>query len=87
MRIKIKGLVQGVGFRYFVYFNAVKLGVNGFVRNTRDGDVEAVFEGEASRVEDLVSICGKGPSAAIVESLDRAYETFSGEFRGFRISR
>ncbi len=51
------GHVQGIYFRAFVKENAEKLGVNGWVRNLANGDVEAVFEGEKNRIEELIEIC------------------------------
>lgn len=83
VRIRAEGRVQGVGFRYFVYRNAKKLGVKGWVKNTSDGAVEAVFEGEASGVENLVSLCRGGPPGASVEDLKVEREDFRGEFKEF----
>ena len=84
--VRITGLVQGVGFRYFVYHNAVNLGVNGRVQNTADGAVEAVFEGEEDTVGRMVSLCGEGPGAARVENTEVEYEAPRGEFSGFRLA-
>ncbi|HDD46355.1 MAG TPA: acylphosphatase, partial [Candidatus Aenigmarchaeota archaeon] len=65
----ISGDVQGVGFRSFVYNNALSLGVKGFVRNLNDGRVEAVFEGEKSKVERMIDLCRKGPLLAWVRDV------------------
>ncbi len=84
-RIRITGSVQGVGFRYFVHHNAVNLGVNGRVRNTSGGAVEAVFEGEEDAVRRLAGLCGEGPRGADVKSTEAEYEEPRGEFKEFRI--
>ena len=67
--IRITGSVQGVGFRGFVQHEAERLGVSGFVRNRRNGDVEALFAGEAVAVAALVSACRSGPARARVAHL------------------
>lgn len=66
VRVRIEGLVQGVGYRAWVERTATGLGLDGWVRNRRDGGVEAVFTGEAADVERMVARCHKGPHAAAV---------------------
>ena len=73
-RVVIQGLVQGVFFRDTVCRAAAAAGVRGWVRNTRDGTVEAVFEGEPTAVERLVTLCHRGPSGARVERVEVAAE-------------
>jgi acylphosphatase len=80
----IRGLVQGVFFRDSVRRKASTLNVSGWVRNTRDGAVEAVFEGEAGAVAQLVAFCHKGPRGAWVEAVDVTDETPEG-LSGFAI--
>ena len=65
----VHGRVQGVGFRAFVEYEAMRRGVGGWVRNRRDGSVEAVFIGEADTVATLIETCRKGPLGARVEVL------------------
>jgi acylphosphatase len=65
----VDGRVQGVGFRAFVEHEALRRGVGGWVRNRRDGSVEAVFEGEAAVVVAMIEACGKGPPGARVDAL------------------
>lgn len=72
--IFISGQVQGVSFRYFVKTNAKKLGVTGWVRNTEDGGVEAVFTGEKEKVEELIALCRKGPMLAEVKQVGFDWE-------------
>ena len=64
---------------------ARQLGVTGWVRNLRDGRVEAMVEGEKSSVEDLLRFCRVGPPGAKVAVVDVSWLEFGGEFRGFRI--
>jgi acylphosphatase len=80
----IRGLVQGVFFRDSVRRKASTLNVSGWVRNTRDGAVEAVFEGEARAVAQLVAFCHEGPRGARVEAVDVTDETPEG-LSGFAI--
>lgn len=59
-RIVFFGLVQGVGFRWFIKKNAKKLDLKGYVKNLNDGSVEVVVQGKSFNIENLVSICIKG---------------------------
>ena len=68
-RIAIRGRVQGVGYRAWVDYEARRLGLQGWVRNRRDGSVEAVFEGEEKIVADMVASCRKGPPSSRVEGV------------------
>jgi len=69
-RVCVEGRVQGVWFRGWVVEQARENGLVGWVRNRRDGTVEAHFEGPAGAVEHLVSACGDGPPAARVNRVD-----------------
>ncbi|MBI1203769.1 MAG: acylphosphatase [Rhodopseudomonas sp.] len=66
-----RGRVQGVGYRAFVEREALKRGLEGWVRNRRDGTVEAVFKGEPDKVEDMIDACQRGPFTAQVEGINR----------------
>jgi acylphosphatase len=68
--VVVSGRVQGVFFRDSVRRRAEAAGVAGWVRNTREGTVEAVFEGDPQAVDELVEFCGHGPSGAEVASVD-----------------
>jgi acylphosphatase len=78
------GMVQGVFFRAEARDRARSLGVGGWVRNAANGSVEAVFEGEAERVESMVDWCSRGPSGARVDDVDVTWAEPQGE-DGFAI--
>jgi len=80
-RLAVRGRVQGVGFRYATVRAALELGVTGWVRNRRDGSVEAVVQGPREAVEALVDWARRGPDAARVESLE--VSEAEGEFVAF----
>lgn len=69
VRLRIEGLVQGVGFRAFVVGVARGEGLDGWVRNRRDGGVEAVLAGPAEAIERVVARCREGPPASRVDML------------------
>jgi acylphosphatase len=68
--VSIRGRVQGVGFRAFVEEEAIQRALEGWVRNRRDGSVEAVFAGPKQIVEDMIEACKVGPPSAQVEALE-----------------
>jgi acylphosphatase len=67
--ITITGRVQRVGFRAFVVRHATELGLDGWVRNRRDGSVEITVIGEPQQVDLLMERCGRGPVLADVEDI------------------
>lgn len=81
----VKGHVQGVGFRYFVYSVAEKLKVNGYAKNLYDGSVEVLAEGEKERLMQLYDSLKQGPSRSRVESVSVINNEFTGTFFGFEI--
>ena len=86
-RIRVTGLVQGVGYRQSTVFEAERLGVSGSVRNLPDGSVEALAEGTRAAVEALVAWCRSGPPGAQVEAVEVWWEPPSGVPGPFRILR
>lgn len=85
VRVVISGFVQGVGFRYFLKEKADELGVTGWVRNTPEGDVEAIFEGEEAAVSQMVEAGREGPPPAQVRNVKVTKSKASGEFTQFTI--
>lgn len=83
VQLKITGRVQGVGFRYSMLNEAQKLGVAGWVRNNRDGSVEAILQGSESAVEKLIAWAEQGPMLSEVDHVE--VMEAAGEFHGFRI--
>ena len=70
VRLRIEGRVQGVGYRMFVERNATALDLDGWVRNRRDGGVEAVVSGSADAVGELITRCRAGPPASRVDRVE-----------------
>jgi acylphosphatase len=67
--VTVRGRVQGVGYRAWVAHTADGLGLEGWVRNRRDGSVEAVLVGPVDIVEQMIEHCRRGPSHARVETV------------------
>jgi len=82
-RLVIRGIVQGVGFRYAMMAQARLLGVNGWVRNRRDGCVEAMIAGNVGQVEAMLEWSRRGPGGATVDNV--MVETGSGEYTEFEL--
>jgi acylphosphatase len=72
VRLRIEGRVQGVGFRWWALGQARGLGLRGWVRNRRDGSVEALAIGEPPALEAFAEACGRGPAGAAVRSVTRS---------------
>lgn len=81
----VEGLVQGVGFRWFVQRRAQSLGLTGFVRNLYDGNVELDVEGDRSALEELIKDVKVGPRSAQVTNLRLAWESPSGTYTHFEV--
>jgi acylphosphatase len=86
VRVLISGIVQGVAFRYYTQRQAVHLGLTGWVRNLRDGRVEAIFEGDSDRVDEMLGWCAEGPPGARVDNLKTEKSQATGEFASFDIT-
>ena len=76
----ITGRVQGVFFRAYTRDAAQLIGVTGWVRNLPDGRVEAVFEGEADKVEKMIEWCREGSPMSRVDRVDVLEEVYTGDF-------
>jgi acylphosphatase len=69
-RVVIRGRVQGVGYRAWTEYTALDHGLQGWVRNRRDGSVEALFAGPAAAVSAMIEHCRRGPPGAQVDAVD-----------------
>jgi len=85
VHIVAKGLVQGVGFRYFIFRQAVAYGLTGFARNLVNGDVEVVAEGDRSLIEELIKDVKRGPRASHVTEIELAWREPSESYPNFGI--
>jgi acylphosphatase len=85
VHIFVSGSVQGVYYRQHTVAMARELRVEGWVRNLIDGRVEAVFEGEADAVNELVKWCHKGPKYAFVRNVEVIEEKYTGVFNDFSV--
>lgn len=83
--VYLTGQVQGVGFRVYTKIKAEEMGIAGWVRNTEDDKVEAVFEGEQAKVKEMIVWCRQGPPVARVSKVIVVWEEWQG-LRGFGIS-
>jgi acylphosphatase len=68
--VVVRGRVQGVGYRAFVEMEAVARGLSGWVRNRRDGTVEAVLSGASTDVEEVLATLRRGPRSAVVTEVE-----------------
>jgi acylphosphatase len=87
IHVLVHGRVQGVGFRAWVHHQAELHGLKGWVRNRRDGAVEAVFSGPDDLVEIMLKACRQGPRGSVVERVEPvgSGEAESGPFDGFKV--
>jgi acylphosphatase len=85
IHIRVKGRVQGVGFRAFVAANAQAIGVDGWVRNVGWNEVETVAEAARAVLEHFLAVVSAGPRSSLVEDAHVDWETPTGEFSTFEI--
>lgn len=83
--ILVNGLVQGVGYRYFVLREAKTLGLKGYTKNLFNGEVLTVVEGERYLIEELYNKLKVGPSFADVKNASINWSEFQNEFKSFEI--
>jgi acylphosphatase len=81
----VEGMVQGVGFRYFVWHHAEELQITGWVRNLWDGRVEVLVEGPRPVLEKMLENIKEGPRGAQVSKVDAQLQTATNEFIEFRV--
>jgi len=83
--IRVKGVVQGVGFRAYTVRQARALGLHGYVRNLSNGDVEIVVEGNEEAIERLRQLVRRGPPLSQVEDVSIEFANATGEFGDFSV--
>ena len=83
--IFIHGFVQGVGYRQFVKKHATELGLVGWVRNIPDGSVETVVQGPKEKIQELLTLCKKGPFLSEIEDIIVEYQEKIEDFSSFEI--
>lgn len=83
--IVVSGMVQGVGYRYFVLRLGRKLGLRGYVSNLYSGDVEVEVEGEKGLISDFIKALRIGPPSAHVIEIDVKWHSPRGQFVGFQV--
>lgn len=85
VRAEIRGVVQGVGYRYFTVGEARERGLTGWSRNRPDGSVEVLVEGESGLVQDFIKRLRIGPPGSRVTTVEVHKEPFTGEFDSFQV--
>jgi len=83
--VQVAGKVQGVGFRYFVRTAALRLGITGWVRNSKDGSLCVVAEGSSYRLNQLLQALKHGPSLSAVHDVKCEWQAPTGHFSEFSI--
>ena len=86
VRFAVRGRVQGVGYRFFVVRAAHDLGLQGWVRNRRDGSVEVLAAGSRANLRQLEQRLWVGPPQAKVDEVTRHRETIETQFTGFAVA-
>ena len=81
----VHGWVQGVYFRAFTRDQGILLGLTGWVRNLRNGEVEVYVEGEKDKVNQMVSWLHRGSPSSRVETVDVTYGPYKGDFDSFQV--
>lgn len=85
VKIIVRGVVQGVGYRHFVYRQATAMGLTGWTKNLPDGSVEVLAEGDSSLLEQLVNDLRVGPRSAEVTAVETIPVELTGQFESFEI--
>jgi acylphosphatase len=87
VHVVISGRVQGVWYRASTKQKADELGLTGWVKNTRDGNVEAVFEGQVSVIDEMIAWCRKGPPLAHVTNVNVIEKHQGNHYSDFTVLR
>ena len=86
VQIVVEGMVQGVGFRYFVLGEARQLNLKGFVRNLPNSNVEIYSEGDRGLLEELIKSVKVGPRLSRVSNLQIEWKEYSGKYKSFDVT-
>ena len=86
VQIVVEGMVQGVGFRYFVLGEARQLNLKGFVRNLPNNNVEIYSEGDRGLLEELIKSVKVGPRLSSVTNLQIEWKEYSGKYKSFDVT-
>ncbi|MFA7360833.1 MAG: acylphosphatase [Candidatus Kapaibacterium sp.] len=85
IRIIVKGLVQGVGFRYYCYKTAKEYGISGYVKNLYNGDVEILAQGEEGLLNDFIRRVNIGPPMSKVTTLHKEETKYDDKMKTFEV--
>jgi len=85
LKIIVKGIVQGVGFRYFCLKNARELNIGGYAKNLLNGDVEVIAQGEEGMLNEFIKIVQAGPEFSEVKSISVEETGSENRYNSFRI--
>jgi acylphosphatase len=85
VHVWISGEVQGVFFRSSIRSQATMKRLKGWVKNLMDGRVEAVFEGDKEKIDDVLVFCKEGPPGSRIDNLEVKWEKPTSSFNGFEI--
>jgi acylphosphatase len=85
-KIRVEGIVQGVGYRFFTQDKAREYGLKGYVKNAYDGSVEVYAEGETNILNRFIEDLKQGPRMARVEGVDVQWLDAEKEYESFTIS-
>lgn len=85
--IWVKGRVQNVGFRAYVEYKALHIGVLGWVRNIGQDTVETVAEGTRIQIDEFIEMVKQGPRGSRVDEARIEYEPLTGQLSGFTVKR
>jgi acylphosphatase len=83
--IRVRGRVQGVGFRSYIQQVGTQMGLKGWVRNVGYDGVEIMVEGEQLKVDKFIELAKAGPRASRVDETSVEWEMYSGNFKGFNV--
>lgn len=85
LEAKVFGIVQGVGFRFYIHYYAKKYNLTGYVKNNIDGSVSFVGEGEEDDLKKIIEHLKSGPTGAEVDEVKIEWKDFKNEFKNFSI--